>query len=70
MTNQSGVARVFGPTRLDDIHSRLRMLLAAEDVELDRIYMCPITQMKVVGAESRRPGLSSKQWLIMELVKR
>ena len=46
------------------------MLPVAEDVELDRIYMCSITQMQAVGAESRRSGLSSKQWLIMELIRR
>lgn len=42
ITNQSGIARgYFDLARLDQIHDRLRALLAAEGVTLDGIYLCP-----------------------------
>ncbi len=42
ITNQSGIARgYFDMARLDQIHDRLRALLAAEGVTLDGIYLCP-----------------------------
>ena len=42
LTNQSGIGRgLFDNARLDQIHGRLRTLLAAEDVLLDGIYYCP-----------------------------
>jgi D-glycero-D-manno-heptose 1,7-bisphosphate phosphatase len=42
LTNQSGIARgYFDMARLDQIHDRLRALLAAEGVTLDGIYLCP-----------------------------
>ncbi len=42
VTNQSGVGRgLFDVARLDEIHARLRELLAAEGVTLDGIFYCP-----------------------------
>lgn len=42
ITNQSGVARgYFDLARLEQIHDRLRTLLAAEGVAVDGIYICP-----------------------------
>jgi D-glycero-D-manno-heptose 1,7-bisphosphate phosphatase len=42
ITNQSGVARgYFDLARLEQIHGRLRALLAAEGVTVDGIYICP-----------------------------
>ena len=42
ITNQSGVGRgYFDGARLDIIHKRLCALLAAEDIQLDGIYVCP-----------------------------
>ena len=42
VTNQSAVGRgYFDMARLEEIHDRLRGLLAAEGVTLDGIYVCP-----------------------------
>lgn len=42
LTNQSGIARgYFDLARLEQIHDRLRALLAAEGVTVDGIYICP-----------------------------
>lgn len=42
VTNQSGIARgYFDLARLEQIHDRLRALLAADGVQLDGIYLCP-----------------------------
>ena len=42
ITNQSGVARgYFDLARLEQIHDRLRALLAAAGVTVDGIYICP-----------------------------
>ena len=42
ITNQGGIARgVLDEARLDEIHDRLRELLAAEGARLDGIYYCP-----------------------------
>jgi D-glycero-D-manno-heptose 1,7-bisphosphate phosphatase len=42
ITNQAGIARgVLDEARLDEIHDRLRELLAAENARLDGIYHCP-----------------------------
>lgn len=41
-TNQSGVARGYYPESwLDQLHQRVRELLAAEDAFLDAVYYCP-----------------------------
>jgi D-glycero-D-manno-heptose 1,7-bisphosphate phosphatase len=42
ITNQSGIARgYFDAARLEQIHDRLRSMLAAEGLGLDAIYVCP-----------------------------
>ena len=42
ITNQSGIGRgLFGWETLNRVHGRLRGLLQAEGVQLDRIYVCP-----------------------------
>src|SRR5262249_8146496 len=42
VTNQSGIARgKITPAQLEQVHARLRELLAAEGVKLDGIYVCP-----------------------------
>jgi D-glycero-D-manno-heptose 1,7-bisphosphate phosphatase len=42
ITNQSGIARgYFDLGRLEQIHDRLRFMLAAEGLRLEAIYICP-----------------------------
>lgn len=42
ITNQSGIARgYFNLERLEQIHARLKAMLAAEGVAIDGIYICP-----------------------------
>lgn len=42
LTNQSGIARgYFDMGRLEQIHDRLRALLASDGVTVDGIYLCP-----------------------------
>ena len=42
ITNQSGIARgYFDAARLEQIHDRLRSMLAAEGLTLEAIYVCP-----------------------------
>lgn len=42
VTNQAGVARgYFAESLVDDVHERVRELLAAEGARLDGIYYCP-----------------------------
>lgn len=42
ITNQSGVARgYFGMDRVEEIHQRLRELLAADGAAIDAFYVCP-----------------------------
>ena len=42
VTNQSGVARAMFPESLvDEVHDRLRAILAREGARLDGIYYCP-----------------------------
>ena len=42
VTNQSGIARgYFDVARLEQIHARLRSMLAAEGLRLEAIYICP-----------------------------
>jgi D-glycero-D-manno-heptose 1,7-bisphosphate phosphatase len=42
ITNQSGIARgYFDLERLEQIHARLKEMLAAEGIAVDGIYLCP-----------------------------
>lgn len=42
VTNQAGIARgLMDEARLDDVHDRLRELLASQGARLDGIYYCP-----------------------------
>src|SRR5271154_1984418 len=42
VTNQSGIGRgYFDLGRLEQIHDRLRSMLAAEGLSLEAIYVCP-----------------------------
>jgi len=54
VTNQSAVGRgYFDMARLDEIHDRLRQLLAFEGVTIDGIYVCPHTPEE--GCRCRKP---------------
>jgi len=56
ITNQSGIGRgFFDLPRLDLIHQRLHALLAAEDIQLDDIYVCPHRPND--GCRCRKPQL-------------
>jgi D-glycero-D-manno-heptose 1,7-bisphosphate phosphatase len=58
VTNQSGIARgLFDRPRLEQIHSRVRELLAGEGVWLDGIYVCPHLPTDGCGCRKPRPGL-------------
>jgi D-glycero-D-manno-heptose 1,7-bisphosphate phosphatase len=58
VTNQSGVARgYFDLARVDEVHQRLRALLAAEQVALDGIYVCPHGPDAECPCRKPRPGL-------------
>lgn len=55
ITNQSAVGRgLIDGARLEDIHRTLRGLLAAHEVSLDGIYVCPHTPEE--GCSCRKPG--------------
>jgi D-glycero-D-manno-heptose 1,7-bisphosphate phosphatase len=58
VTNQSAVGRrYFDMDRLEEIHDRLRELLAAEGVELEGIYVCPHTPEDGCDCRKPLPGL-------------
>ena len=58
VTNQSAVGRgYFDMARLEEIHGRLRELLAAENIELEGIYVCPHTPEDGCGCRKPLPGL-------------
>lgn len=55
VTNQSGIGRgYFTQEAVNSVHSRLRELLAEEDVALDGIYICP--HAPEAGCDCRKPG--------------
>jgi D-glycero-D-manno-heptose 1,7-bisphosphate phosphatase len=57
-TNQSGIARgYFDRARLEQIHKRMGELLAAEDVFLDGIYVCPHAPGDHCECRKPRPAL-------------
>ncbi|MGA2031202.1 MAG: HAD family hydrolase [Thermoguttaceae bacterium] len=58
VTNQSAVGRgYFDLARLEEIHARLRELLAAEGVTIDAIYCCPHTPENGCACRKPLPGL-------------
>jgi D-glycero-D-manno-heptose 1,7-bisphosphate phosphatase len=58
VTNQSAVGRgYFDAARLEQIHGRLRELLAAEGVELEGIYVCPHAPADGCACRKPLPGL-------------
>ncbi len=58
VTNQSAVGRgYFDLARLEEIHRRLRELLAAEGVTLDGIYYCPHTPDDGCACRKPRPEM-------------
>lgn len=58
VTNQSGVGRgLFDEARLQEIHGRLRTLLAVHGGRLDGIYVCPHKPEDECGCRKPRPGL-------------
>lgn len=61
ITNQSGVARgYFDLARLDQIHDRLRALLAAEGVTVDGIYICPHGPDDDCACRKPLPGMAEQ----------
>jgi D-glycero-D-manno-heptose 1,7-bisphosphate phosphatase len=61
LTNQSGLARgYFTAARLEEIHARLRGMLAAEGVELDGIYVCPHGPEDDCDCRKPLPGLARR----------
>jgi D-glycero-D-manno-heptose 1,7-bisphosphate phosphatase len=58
ITNQSGVGRgYYDMSHVDAVHERLRELLAADRVELDRIYVCPHVAGDGCNCRKPRTGL-------------
>jgi D-glycero-D-manno-heptose 1,7-bisphosphate phosphatase len=56
ITNQSGIGRgYFDAARVDAIHQRVRELLAAQDAQLDAIYLCP--HLPDEGCACRKPSI-------------
>jgi D-glycero-D-manno-heptose 1,7-bisphosphate phosphatase len=61
ITNQSGIGRgYFDESRLASIHSRLVELLAAEEIQLDGIYVCPHTPDDDCSCRKPKTGLAEK----------
>jgi D-glycero-D-manno-heptose 1,7-bisphosphate phosphatase len=55
VTNQSAVGRgYFDMAQLERVHDRLRELLAAKDLALDGIYVCP--HLPADGCRCRKPS--------------
>ena len=58
ITNQSAIGRgFFDKSRLEEIHERLRELLASEGVYIEDIYFCPHTPMDDCYCRKPRTGL-------------
>lgn len=61
VTNQSGIARgYFDLARLEQIHDRLRQLLAADGVVVDGIYLCPHGPDDDCDCRKPLPGMVSQ----------
>jgi len=60
ITNQSGIGRgYFSSARLDEVHHRLKSLLADHRVFLDGIYVCPHLPEDRCSCRKPLPGLVS-----------
>ena len=60
VTNQAGVARgYFAESLVDEVHDRVRELLAAEGARLDGIYFCP--HHPDVGAPAYRKSCACRK---------
>jgi D-glycero-D-manno-heptose 1,7-bisphosphate phosphatase len=58
ITNQSGIARgYFDAARLEQIHDRLRSMLAAEGLRLEAIYVCPHGPDEKCACRKPAPGM-------------
>jgi D-glycero-D-manno-heptose 1,7-bisphosphate phosphatase len=58
VTNQSGVGRgYFSRARLDEVHQRLKDLLAEHQIVLDGVYVCPHVPEEDCPCRKPRTGL-------------
>ncbi len=56
ITNQSGIARgLFSPSRLEQIHERLKQMVQTAGARLEGIYFCPHGPED--GCDCRKPNL-------------
>ena len=61
VTNQSGVARgYFDEPTLARIHERMRVLLAAEGIQLDALYYCPHSIDDACRCRKPQPGMAEQ----------
>lgn len=61
ITNQSGIARgYFDQARLEEIHQRLRQLLAEAGVAIDGIYICPHGPDDDCDCRKPLPGMANQ----------
>ncbi len=66
VTNQSGVGRgMFSLQDVHDVHERMAELLAAEQVRLDGVYLCPHAPSE--GCECRKPAPGMARQAAQEL---
>jgi len=58
ITNQSGAARgYFPPSLVEEVHTHLQNLLAAEGARLDDIFVCPHLPQDNCSCRKPKPGL-------------
>lgn len=61
VTNQSGVGRGMFPLQaVHAVHERLAELLAAEDVRLDGVYLCPHAPWEDCECRKPAPGMAEQ----------
>ena len=66
VTNQAGVARgYFAESLVDDVHDRVRELLAEQGARLDGIYFCP--HHPDDGCRCRKPNIGMVERAVSEL---